>query len=127
EVYRVLRPGGTAIVMLYHRHSLRRLAQIQVLYLRNWIRGRRRYGTFDETLRAYYDTNARGEAAPHTDFVSRRQARRSVFARFAHVRIDTRNFDTYLFLRGWIVIRREWLLGTLARVLGTDLYIRATK
>src|SRR5262249_43663007 len=75
-VSRVLRPGGKAIVMLYHRHSLRRLVQTPVLYLRDRIsRRRRRYSSLDEAARAYYDTNMQGEAAPHTDFVSRRQVR----------------------------------------------------
>jgi SAM-dependent methyltransferase len=127
EVFRVLRPGGKAIVMLYHRHSLRRLVQIPVRYLRSCIRGRHRYSSFNEAVRAYYDTNTQGEAAPHTDFVSRRQVRRSLFSNFARVRIDSQNFDTYVFLRGRIVIPREWLLPTLGRVLGTDLYIVATK
>jgi len=127
EVHRVLRPGGRAIVMLYHRHSLRRFVQLPVRYLRNCIAGRRRYAGFGETVRAYYDANTEGEAPPHTDFVSRRQVRRSLFKDFSRVRIDTRNCDAYVFLRGRIVIPRERLLGTLGRVLGTDLYIVATK
>ena len=127
EVYRVLRPGGRAIVMLYHRHSLRRLIQIPVRYLRACVLGRRLYSSFDEAVRAQYDTNTQGEAAPHTDFVSRRQVRTSLFRKFARVQIDSRNFDTYVFLRGRVVIPRSWLLPTLGRVLGTDLYIVATK
>jgi len=127
EVYRVLRPGGRAVVMLYHRHSLRRFVQLPVRYLRNRLAGRRRYAGFNETVRACYDANTEGEAPPHTDFVSRRQVRRSLFKDFSRVRIDTQNCDSYVFVRGRIVIPRERLLGTLGRVLGTDLYIVATK
>ena len=86
--------------MLYHRHSLRRFVQLPVRYLRNCIAGRRRYAGFGETVRAYYDANTEGEAPPHTDFVSRRQVRRSLFKDFSRVRIDTRNCDAYVFLRG---------------------------
>jgi hypothetical protein len=45
-----------------------------------------------------------------------------LFARFDRVRIDVQNFGDY---RPWI--KREWLLGNIARVLGLDLYIVATK
>ena len=113
--------------MLYHRHSLRRFVQLPVRYLRNRLAGRRRYAGFNETVRACYDANTEGEAPPHTDFVSRRQVRRSLFKDFSRVRIDTQNCDSYVFVRGRIVIPRERLLGTLGRVLGTDLYIVATK
>jgi len=113
--------------MLYHRHSLRQCVQIPIRYLRDTLSRRRRYASFGETVRAYYDTNAQGEAAPHTDFVSRAQVRKSLFKQFSRVRIDSQNFDTYVLFRGRIVIPRERLLKNLGRVLGTDLYIVATK
>jgi hypothetical protein len=37
------------------------------------------------------------------------------------VRIDVQNFDNYRYAR------REWFLGNIARVVGLDLYITATK
>ena len=67
-----------------------------------------------------YDSNAAGEAAPHVEYVSRRDARR-IFAPFSDVRIDVRNFDDTRF------VKREWMLGTLDRDAGTDLYITATR
>jgi hypothetical protein len=88
--------------------------------------GRRR-GNFGETARAYYDINAVGDAAPPTDFVSRADVRRHLFKRFSSVRIDVQNFDGYVLFRGRIVIARENLLGNIARILGTDLYIVGTK
>lgn len=126
EVYRVLAPRGKAIVMLYHRHSFRRLIQVPLRYVRNVLSKRRRYKSFGEVVRALYDTNSSGEAAPHTDFVSRSDVRR-LFGRFSQIRIDSQNFDTYVLLRSRIVISREKLLNNLGRVLGTDLYIVATK
>jgi SAM-dependent methyltransferase len=114
EVHRVLARGGRAVVMLYHRHSLRRLA----LAARHALRRR---GRFDDEMRRLYDADPSGDAAPHTDFVSRAEARR-LFARFARVRIDVQNFDGYRF-----GLRRELFLSNVARVAGLDLYITADK
>ncbi len=108
EVHRVLRPGGRAVVMLYNRHSFRFL-------VRNLLRRRSA-----EELRADYDSNAAGEAAPHTDYVTPRQVR-ALFGQFAHVRIDRRNFDNLPY------VPRKYLLGNVDRLLGLDLYIVADR
>lgn len=108
EVHRVLAPGGRAVVMLYNRRSFRFLVR-RVLRRRT-----------PEELRADYDTNAAGEAAPHTDYVTRRQAR-ALFGRFAKVRVDARNFDNLPF------VPRHVLLGNVDRLLGLDLYIVAER
>jgi SAM-dependent methyltransferase len=113
EVHRVLRPGGTAVVMLYHRHSLRRLRKVTLPALL----GRTRT---NGQVAAMYDTNEDGDAAPHVEYVSRRDVRR-MFASFEKIRIDVRNFDDTRFLP------RARLLGTVDRVVGLDLYITARK
>jgi SAM-dependent methyltransferase len=116
EVHRVLAPGGRAVVMLYHAHSFRRVA------FRLWdaaTPARRRRAA--ERMRKLYDADPAGAPAPHTDFVSRRGARR-LFGDFERVRIDVQNFDSYRF-----GIQREWFLSNLARVVGLDLYIVADK
>jgi SAM-dependent methyltransferase len=114
EVHRVLAPGGRAVVMLYHAHSFRRVA------FRLWdaaTPARRRRAA--ERMRKLYDADPAGAPAPHTDFVSRREASR-LFGDFERVHIDVQNFDSYRF-----GIRREWFLSNLARVIGLDLYIVA--
>jgi SAM-dependent methyltransferase len=116
EVHRVLVPGGRAVVMLYNRHSLRRARYAVARILPG-----RRDESLDDELRGVYDAHDSGEAAPHTDFVSRSEVRR-LFSDFASVRIDVQNFDGYRF-----GLRREWFLGNLARVVGLDLYIVADK
>ncbi len=98
ECRRVLVPGGRAVVMLYHRHSLRQML------------GRNTAG--------HYDRNLAGDAAPHTDFVSRREAR-ELFRDFRQVRVDVRNMDCLG------PIPRRYLLGNLDRLVGLDLYIVA--
>lgn len=127
EVYRVLATGGKAVVMLYNQYSFRQLAQLRASYVWEILTRRRSPGSFGETVRARYDSNAAGDAAPHTDFVSRFDVRRHLFERFSRIRIDVQNFDGYVLFGGRIVIPREKLLGNIARVLGTDLYVVATK
>jgi len=111
ELHRTLVPGGTAVVMLYNRRSLRQ----------RMLRGRG-----DGELRAAYDRNSTGEPAPVTEFVSRREAR-ELFARFPSVRVRAENFDELPLLRGRVRLPRRWFLGNLARLAGLDLYVVATR
>jgi SAM-dependent methyltransferase len=124
EVHRILAPGGTAFVMLYNAHSFRQLVVVQRERLRAFL-GRRDSA---EEVRAMYDTNTAGDAAPHTYFVSRRVARR-LFGAFSNVAIESQNFDalTPTLAGRELMIPRERLLGNVARLLGTDLYIHARK
>jgi ubiquinone/menaquinone biosynthesis C-methylase UbiE len=116
EVHRVLVPGGTAVVMLYNRHSLR-LVAFELLWRLQGARGPEVAGR----KRALYDADQSGEAAPHTEFVSRRDVRR-LFGEFARVRVESQNFDGFRF-----GLRREWFLSNLARVVGLDLYVVGDK
>lgn len=117
EVHRVLTPGGRAVVMVYHRHSARRFVHALGQAL-----GRTRRG--DEPLEATYDADETGAPPPHTDFVSRSEARH-LFGSFPRLRLEVRNFDEYRL--GPLVVRRSWLLGSVDRVAGLDLYVTAEK
>jgi ubiquinone/menaquinone biosynthesis C-methylase UbiE len=125
EVYRVLQPSGKAIVMLYHRYSFRRIVSVPVIRLRG-IFSAHNQEEVERRIRALYDTNEGGEAAPHTDYVSRAEVKH-LFNKFAHLRTAVQNFDSYRVFKGKITIPREILLGNLGRILGLDLYITATK
>jgi SAM-dependent methyltransferase len=124
EVHRVLVPGGLAFVMLYNAHSFRQL----VVVTRERLRAAGARRSADEQVRGMYDRNTAGKAAPHTDFVSRRDVRR-LFDAFSDVEIESQNFDalTPTFAGRELMIPRERLLGNVARWLGTDLYIHARK
>jgi SAM-dependent methyltransferase len=124
EVHRVLVPGGTAFVMLYNAHSFRQLVVVR----RERVRAFLTHRNSSERVRAMYDSNSAGEAAPHTDFVSRRDVRR-LFGAFSTVEIDSQNFDALTpAVAGWtLTIPRERLLGNVGRLLGLDLYIHAHK
>lgn len=129
EVYRVLADGGKAIIMLYNRHSFRRMIFLPVVHLRNLLL--RRYKSqvgqagFSDWVRRYYDKNAQGEAAPYVDYVSRAEVRR-LFKTYRTVRIENQNFDSLRY-KGKTLVPRELLLNNLGRVLGVDLYVTATK
>jgi len=103
---------------------------LPLLRLRNLIRGRFRShdGTADRSrwMRAFYDKNAKGEAAPHTDYVSRAEVRR-LFQAYRTVRVESQNCDPLVLPGGLVVVSREKLLNNLARVAGLDLYITAVK
>jgi SAM-dependent methyltransferase len=116
EVYRVLKPDGRAVVMLYNKHSFRRIA----LRLRDRLKGVSAKES-EAAFRRLYDADSEGAAAPHTDFVSRKDVR-ELFRSFARVRTDSQNFDGFRY-----GIKREWFLGNVARVAGLDLYITADK
>ena len=125
EVHRVLMPGGLALVMLYNAHSFRQL--VRVPYQR--LHGLRARRGRNEEVRAMYDANSAGEAAPHTDFVSPRDVRR-LFADFSTVSVEPQNFDPLVLPLGRgrrLTVPRERLLGNVGRVLGLDLYIHARK
>ena len=117
EIYRVLRPNGKAIVMLYNRHSYRLLFQVPLHRMINKIFAKNR--DLEEHVRSLYDTDSKGEAAPHTEYVARSDVKR-IFSNFSSLRIDVRNCDGLL-------IPRRYLLSSLGRTLGLDLYIVAQK
>jgi ubiquinone/menaquinone biosynthesis C-methylase UbiE len=125
EVYRVLKEGGKAVVMLYNRYSFRLLLQVPVMRLAGILTERIKGETLQEKIRGLYDSNIEGNAAPHTDFVTSYEARQ-LFKRFSRVKIDIRNFDGYSF-RNRTIVKREKFLNNIGRVLGLDLYIIAVK
>ena len=130
EVHRVLAEGGKATIMLYNRHSFRRLVYLPLLRLRSLLleclRSKNGSPNFSHWVRAFYDKNTKGEAAPHTDYVSQAEVRR-LFRAYRAVHIETQNCDPLVLPRGRVVVSRERLLNNLARVAGVDLYIIATK
>jgi len=124
EVYRVLKPGGKAVIMLYNRHSFRQLVQIpyQRFQKRLTLSGKK---NFSEWIRSLYDTNLNGEVAPYTDYVSRADVKR-LFRKFSALKIDSQNFDNYVLFK-LLLIPRTNLLNNLGRIVGLDLYIVAQK
>jgi SAM-dependent methyltransferase len=130
EVRRVLRRGGQAMVMVYNKHSFRRSVALPLAMLRSgtlrsaeWRDPARRA----ELLRAHYDADSEGTAAPATEFTSAAEVRR-MFSGFSSVSVRRENFDDLvLSVHGvTLSVSRALLLRNIARIAGVDLYVTAT-
>ena len=119
EVYRVLKPGGEALVMLYHRTSFHHY--LKTLAFMGLVWGDLLYLTRQKLV----DWSADGYDYPIIRLYSRRQARR-IFGRFAEVRMAVRTLTPAEFP----VIGQRLptdFLEFAARRFGFFLFIRAVK
>lgn len=121
QTHRMLKPGGTARVMLYNRFSLRQWKTWPLKTLQTSF-GRREVAS--QAQRLTYDA-CEGEAAPITAFTSIAEAK-ELFGAFSQTRIWKENCDP-LSVRGLTLVSRKALLGVVGPVLGLDLYIGARK
>ena len=123
EVHRVLRPGGTAKVMLYHRNSLNYWIEIVlrrgVLGL-EFLRGRSTEEIMSRVIE-FSDHNAR----PLVKVYSRRQAR-ELFSMFKDVRVDVEQL-TRAELRFLSPLVSEERLDRLRKKIGWNVIITAIK
>ncbi len=129
ECRRLLKPGGKLIFMVYYAYSYRRFVQAPLMTFNYWVRESLGYrGVVGANLsyeRASYDTNKKGEAAPHTDWISSTSLR-SYCSNFTAYADRKENIDngTPFKLSG----SRETLLKTRYPAwVGLDLYATATK
>lgn len=127
ESYRVLRPGGLLIGMVYNGYSYRRWCHAAGPTMRyllwDWLGiGSSPIATAGE--RAAYDSDTRGNEAPHTDFVSRRHLRR-MCRRFTSFRAFLANIEREKpFMRR---TRDELLTTRWPSRCGLDIYFHARK
>jgi SAM-dependent methyltransferase len=127
ETYRVLRPGGTLIFMVYNAYSYRRWVnnfQSTFTYLLRDHLGFRLSLQTTESERAAYDADSTGRAAPHTDFISRHAVRR-MCRRYSSFAASLENIDQE---RPFQQRTRAELMRTKwPRFVGLDIYGRAVK
>ena len=123
EIHRVLRPGGLARVMLYHRGSWAYLSQVILRYgiLRaEFLRG----NSPAEIMSKYAEFNA-GGGRPLVKVYSRRQARQ-LFSMFREVHVQVEQLiRTEFYFLGEIV--PESVFKRLRETLGWNVIISATK
>lgn len=123
EIHRVLRPGGLARVMLYHRSSWYYWSEI-VLH-RGLLRGQLLRGqTAEEIMSRYVEVNE-GEGRPLVKVYSRRQAR-ELFSMFSEVRTEVQQLtrgDFYFLGRAV----PESILRALGSRVGWNVIISARK
>lgn len=128
ETFRILKPGGLAILMLYNKFSYRQWSKWPGATARGLahdlgIRGRSVIASQDQ--RANYDSNLDGTAAPETIFVSIQELKQ-MFAAFSDVAFHKENCDDLTF-RGRLISDRKTLLSSLGKLWGLDIYIQARK
>jgi SAM-dependent methyltransferase len=126
ETFRMLRPGGTAYIMVYNAYSYRR-----------WLRefgptsdyfkaDKFGVGDFDsgsQSARAQYDVDSEGQAAPHTDFFSVGAMRR-ICKRWSAVEYRRRNIGAEGLLQR---IPRPLALALFGSAFGLDIYFKIRK
>ncbi len=131
ECWRVLRPGGKLIFMVYYAYSYRRFFEARDSTLRHWFRELVGYrgvvGSGGAKQRALYDANTAGDTAPHTDFASRRSLRH-MCRKFAAFSATCENLiHTEAPFNKGKVVRRDLLKTWYPRLVGLDIYVTATK
>lgn len=127
ETWRVLKPGGTAYLMVYNQLSYRQwlrwpLQTFKSLFNQNNLPDS---DDINDAQRKAYDADSTGQGAPETVFLSIKQLE-SMLSRFSSIKITKENCDHITF-RGRVLIPRVVLLSTLGRLLGLDLYIQVRK
>ncbi len=126
ETFRLLRPGGTAHVMVYNAYSHRRWSQDPAATCRRWWADKvLRSGLYSgaESERSQYDTDTSGRAAPHTDFFSASQLRRMT-REWAGFHYRRRNVDFQGPLRR---LGRNATMKIFGRAIGLDIYLTLGK
>jgi SAM-dependent methyltransferase len=123
EVHRVLKPGGLARVMLYHRNSWN--YWFEIILHRGMLRAQLLRGQTPEDIMSRYVEVNEGEGRPLVKVFSRREARK-LFSMFREVKIDVEQLmrDEFHFLAPLV---SEKLLPRLARRIGWNVIISARK
>ncbi len=106
ELYRVVRPGASVGVMLYHRRSL--MYRFLTEYVDGYVNMESQFLNPLELASRYADGDRR-EGNPHTWPVTKQEVYTRLFAQFRNVRIDMLGTEVELILNQW------------ARNLGTNL------
>lgn len=126
ETWRVLVPGGKAIIMLYNAYSYRRWEAEFGSSFRYWIWDKLGIGAAPDTserARTQYDANRDGEGAPSTLFTSVSRLRRMA-RRWSRVSWRRENMWTEGYLK---YISRETSLRWFSPWCGLDLYFTLQK
>jgi SAM-dependent methyltransferase len=121
EIHRVLRPGGVALVALYHVNSLN---FVGFVIQHGLLRGRLFKKSWSEFLSEIEYRKDADSAAPPVKLFSRRQARQ-LFGAFLNVEISTHHVEFPRLHRRWPNSRRS--LERLAWLFGWYVVIRAEK
>lgn len=125
EVYRTLKPGGSAVVMVYNALCYKNWMIAPQETFRTLLRSPQASGsTGSPRLRSAHDRNVAGESPPETAFHKASDIA-ELFADFSVVKVTKEN--CYLRLPASLRAVRRLALRTLGRWCGLNLYISAKK
>ena len=116
EVYRVLKPGGQAVIMIYAKYSITSLL-LPFFYIIDLIKNGFSLNKIKSFRRFAYDSNLKGNAAPKTVFTSKKE-----------LKIFTSKFESIKFCREnyWFPFLRKkgfFLNNCLIQTFGNDWYL----
>jgi len=123
EIHRVLRPGGIAKVMLYHRNSLN--YWVEIVLRRGILGGEYLRGRSSEDIMSRVIEFSEHEARPLVKVYSRKQAR-ALFAKFEHVTVEVEQL-TRAELRFLAPLISDSLLSRLSHKIGWNVIVTARK
>ena len=126
QTYRILKPGGTAYIMVYNAYSYRRFLRTPYSATKYFIWENFHYGnppTLTDRERGQYDKSEDGRAAPHTVFTSSEQIK-GMCRHWASVSIRRENIAAE---GPFLIVPRKTALRYFGRKLGLDLYCTLTK
>lgn len=133
ETYRVLKPGGKAIIMVYNSFSYYRWIRfpfsttkrlLKNIFCKN-IAGADSLSNESES-KAFDVSISSGKGAPQTEFFSKKFIYK-IFSNYKKVSVNRENIATFAPKGFMIVDRKKYLSGIIAKYLGLDLYIIAEK
>jgi SAM-dependent methyltransferase len=125
EIHRVLRPGGRAIVALYHRHSV--FYWFYTLFVRGVLHGRLFVDGYRRLI-ADVERHEHSDALPLVKVYSRREMRR-LFGRFTSTRLEVHHLKQEDFAYAAPIARRApraWMDAAASRW-GWYIFAKATK
>jgi len=126
ESYRILRPSGVLVMMVYNAYSYRRWYKAFGPTAKYLLWDYFKLGHLPDSIadhRASYDLNLSSQAAPYTTFVSRRDLR-AMCRRFGHFHASLENLLQEGPFRWW---KREKVLQPWSRFVGLDIYAVARR
>jgi 2-polyprenyl-3-methyl-5-hydroxy-6-metoxy-1,4-benzoquinol methylase len=128
ETHRILKPGGTAVLMMYNRFSYRQWKSWPVKTFLALLRDTGLYGgkiKVNEAQRKGYDKSDSGTGAPETEFLSINELRK-MLSQFSKIEFQKENCEGIRLL-GFTIIPRTVFLSSVGRKMGLDIYIKVVK
>ncbi len=127
EAWRVLKPGGQAMVMIYYAYSYRRWAFERNTTIRYFLADKfglkRAAPRASDKERGHYDVNEAGESAPETAFTSASEMRR-LTKRWSSCKVYRENIGEESVFKN---VERHKACRLAGPFVGLDIYCRLTK